>query len=127
MVQFILKRSGVMLLTAICLTFIVFFLTNLAPNLEKLAKSEGNNRMTDSEVISWLDNNGYSRNLFLRYGEWLGVVPGWTREDADGTVRGRCITSTVAVADAPTFCGVVQGDFGFSSVFKEDVLSLIHI
>ena len=37
---FILRRSGVMLLTALCLTFIVFFLTNLYPNLEKLAKTQ---------------------------------------------------------------------------------------
>jgi hypothetical protein len=32
---------GVMILTALCLTFVVFYLTNLPPNLEKLAKSEG--------------------------------------------------------------------------------------
>ena len=36
---FILRRLGVMILTALCLTFIVFFLTNLTPNLEKLAKT----------------------------------------------------------------------------------------
>ena len=36
--QFILRRIGLMLITSICLTFIVFFLTNLFPNLEKLAK-----------------------------------------------------------------------------------------
>lgn len=37
---FILRRTGVMILTALCLTFIVFILTNLYPNLEKLAKTE---------------------------------------------------------------------------------------
>ena len=42
---FILRRLGVMILTALCLTFVVFFLTNLGPNLEKLAKTQGNNRM----------------------------------------------------------------------------------
>ena len=31
---FILRRLGVMLLTALCLTFIVFWLSNLYPNLE---------------------------------------------------------------------------------------------
>ena len=31
---FILRRLGVMILTALCLTFIVFWLTNLFPNLE---------------------------------------------------------------------------------------------
>ena len=70
--MFILKRSGLMLLTALCLTFVVFFLTNLYPNLEKLAKTEGNMRMTDDQVISWLDNRGYTQPLLSRYGEWLG-------------------------------------------------------
>lgn len=52
--SFLLKRCGVMFLTALCLTFIVFFLTNLDPNLEKLTKSEGNQRMTDVQVENWL-------------------------------------------------------------------------
>ena len=37
MPAFILRRIGVMLLTALALTFIVFTLTNLEPNLRKLA------------------------------------------------------------------------------------------
>ena len=65
-----------MLLTALCLTFIVFYLTNLEPNLEKLTKSEGNQRMTDVQVQSWLEKNGYRQPLIKRYGEWLGVAPG---------------------------------------------------
>ena len=56
---FILRRFGVMLLTALCLTFVVFFLTNLYPNLEKLAKTQGNQRMSDEQVEAWLDNRGY--------------------------------------------------------------------
>ncbi len=72
-----------MLLTALCLTFIVFFLTNLDPNLEKLTKSEGNMRMTDVQVESWLQKNGYRQSLVKRYGEWLGVAPGWTRTDPE--------------------------------------------
>ena len=56
---FILRRIGVMILTAICLTFIVFFLTNLYPNLEKLAKTQGNMRMTDEQVETWLSKRGY--------------------------------------------------------------------
>jgi peptide/nickel transport system permease protein len=34
-------------------------MTNLYPNLEKLAKSEGNFRMDDAAVASFLDNRGY--------------------------------------------------------------------
>ncbi|RFU14278.1 ABC transporter permease [Rhodobacteraceae bacterium W635] len=122
---FILRRLGVMLLTALCLTFVVFFLTNLAPNLEKLAKTQGNARMSDAEVTRWLDNRGYSRPLVVRYGEWLGVVPGWTREAPDGAVTGRCIGPADDPAEAPTFCGVLQGDFGYSTVSAEPVSDVV--
>ena len=80
MILFLIKRFGVMALTALVLTFVVFFLTNLYPNLEKLAKFQGNQRMTDAEVASYLENNGYLEPIVLRYGQWLGVVPGWRRQ-----------------------------------------------
>lgn len=126
MLWFILKRLGVMLLTALCLTFVVFFLTNLHPNLEKLAKTEANNRMTDAQVASWLERNGYTEPVMLRYGQWLGVVPGWTRTDDEGKTTGRCISSGMSAQEAPRFCGVLQGDFGFSTVFKEPVGVIIE-
>ncbi|KPQ13542.1 MAG: peptide/nickel transport system permease protein [Rhodobacteraceae bacterium HLUCCO18] len=122
---FILRRVGVMLLTALCLTFVVFFLTNLHPNLEKLAKTQGNTRMSDAEVASWLDRNGYGGPLILRYGEWLGVVPGWTREADDGTVTGRCIDRGMEPGDAPAFCGLLQFDLGFSTVSDDEVSNII--
>ncbi len=125
---FILRRSAVMLLTALCLTFIVFALTNLYPNLEKLAKTQGNFRMSDEAVASWLDGNGYSQPTPVKYGQWLGVLPGWTLETDDG-IKGRCISGLVtaeAAADAPRFCGILQGDWGYSTRFKKDVGSIIE-
>jgi len=74
MLTFIARRSGVMVLTAICLTFIVFFLTNLEPNLRKLALEQNNNRMSAEQVESWLETEGYRDPLVLRYGGWLGDV-----------------------------------------------------
>ena len=126
MLLFLLKRFGVMMLTALVLTFVVFYLTNLYPNLEKLAKTQANNRMTDAQVATWLDNRGYNRPVLARYGEWLGVVPGWTRTDDEGKVTGRCISSKVPAEIAPRFCGVFQGNFGFSSVFKEPVSTIVN-
>lgn len=41
MLIFVARRLGLMLLSALVLTFVVFYLTNLPPNLEKLARSEG--------------------------------------------------------------------------------------
>ena len=122
---FILRRVGVMLLTALCLTFIVFWLTNLYPNLEKLAKTQGNQRMSDEAVTSWLTKNGYLEPLPLKYGQWLGVVPGFTYEDEDGKVTGRCIKPGVDPADAPSFCGILQGDWGYSTVFRDEVGKII--
>ncbi len=122
---FILKRLGVTFLTALCLTFIVFFLTNLDPNLEKLAKTQGNMRMTQEQVDSWLDNRGYRQNLFVRYGEWLGVMPGWVNEAEDGSVTARCMRGTSTSFEGPRYCGVLQGNFGYSTVFKEDVNKVI--
>ena len=75
--QFILRRIGLMLITSICLTFIVFFLTNLFPNLEKLAKTQGNFRMSEAEVTSFLGDRGYLQSLPIKYGQWLGVLPGY--------------------------------------------------
>jgi peptide/nickel transport system permease protein len=115
-----------MILTALCLTFVVFFLTNLYPNLEKLAKTQGNARMTDAEVASWLDRNGYGGPMILRYGEWLGVVPGWSRFDEQRDEwRGRCIERGQTPEDSPRFCGLLQGDLGFSTVSDDEVGAII--
>jgi peptide/nickel transport system permease protein len=122
--SFILRRTGVMLLTAICLTFIVFFMTNLYPNLEKLAKSEGNMRMSDEQVQSWLVTNGYQQNVFKKYGEWLGVVPSLKTVVEDKTYS-RCARPGMADEDITNFCGVLQGNFGFSSVYKGEVSEII--
>ncbi|MDR9484473.1 MAG: ABC transporter permease [Sediminimonas sp.] len=124
---FILRRLGVMIFTALCLTFIVFFLTNLYPNLEKLAKTQGNFRMSDEQVESYLARNGHMQPLPIKYGQWLGVLPGWTVEVEDG-MRGRCVTGTVSAEEldaAPTFCGVIQGDWGASTVFRSEVSSIV--
>jgi peptide/nickel transport system permease protein len=93
MFTFILRRLGVMVLTMLALTFVVFFLTNLEPNLIKLAKSDGNMRMTDEQTMQWLENRGYLRPFHERYLEWLG--------------------------------GVVTGDLGESTRFKQPVTEVL--
>ncbi len=122
---FILRRLGVMLLTALCLTLIVFFLTNLYPNLEKLAKTQGNFRMSEEQVDSWLGARGFLDPTLVKYGRWLGVVPGWTNETADGVVTGQCFAENASVEERRRYCGLLQGDWGFSLVFKNEVASLV--
>ena len=101
--QFILRRVGLMLITSICLTFIVFFLTNLFPNLEKLAKTQGNFRMSEAEVTSFLEDRGYLQPLPIKYGQWLGVLPGYVIEGKDGTIRGKCISQVCRPKMQPLF------------------------
>ena len=125
MLQFIARRVGVMVLTGLCLTFVVFFLTNLYPNLEKLAKTQGNFRMSEEQVNTWLGNRGYTQNIFVKYGEWLGVMPGYVIEGTDGETRARCARRGSAVEDAPAYCGVLQGDWGYSTVSKDNVGPLL--
>ena len=124
MLKFLLRRTLTMVATALVLTFVVFWLTNLPPNLEKLAKSEGNARMTDDQVTSWLESNGHAQPLVKPYGEWLGIAPGWTHERG-GAVSGRCIARGALPEDSPRFCGVLQGYWGQSTVFKAPVAEII--
>ncbi len=122
---FFIRRLGVMILTALCLTFIVFFLTNLHPNLEKLAKSEVNQRMSDDAVESWLGNRGYLQSTPVKYGQWLGVLPGYVIEGKDGITRARCAAPGAAAEGAPKYCGIIQGNWGVSTVFKDDASDII--
>jgi peptide/nickel transport system permease protein len=127
MFLFILRRLGVMLATALVLTFVVFALTNLPAKLETLAKTQAGSRMTDAEVASWLDRNGYARPMLVRYGEWLGVLPGWSRTDpATGAATGRCVA--LAGGDAAAMgarCGLLQGEWGTSTRFRAPVAEVI--
>ncbi|MGB3315911.1 MAG: ABC transporter permease, partial [Albidovulum sp.] len=125
MAHFILRRLGVMLLTMVCLTFIVFFLTNLTPNLEKLAKSEANARMSDAEVTQWLAERGYDQHIVNRYGQWLGIVASPKLTDPDGVTHSRCSRPERPADIAPRYCGLLQGELGFSSVFKIEVTEAI--
>ena len=118
MLLFVIKRLGVMVLTALALTFVVFYLTNLPPNLEKLARTEGSVRMSDDAVAQWILDNGHGGSVFGRYAQWLGVAPGWALTDEKGVLRGRCVENGLQMA---TYCGVMQGNWGFSTVFKKPV------
>ncbi|MCL6285529.1 ABC transporter permease [Ruegeria sp. 2012CJ41-6] len=122
---FILKRVGVMILTALCLTFLVFFLTNLYPNLEKLAKTQGNFRMSDEQVSSFLEKGGYLQPIPIKYGEWLGVLPSYRHTNEDGSVQGRCILPGKTAEESPKFCGILQGFWGYSTVFKDEVAGVV--
>jgi peptide/nickel transport system permease protein len=81
--------------------------------------------MSDAEVASYLGNRGYTQGNFQNYGEWLGVLPGYVIEGTDGKIRGRCSNHGTVEPGARKYCGVLQGNWGFSSVFKEPVFDVV--
>ena len=121
MASFLARRLGVMLLTMLCLTLIVFYLVNLQPNLRKLAISQTEMHATDQELEGWLKKNGYRRPFFARYATWLGV---WPREPIVDPATGAAIPrfSWCDEPTTPKLSGVLQGDFGCSTKFKVKVV-----
>ena len=122
---FILRRFGVMVLTAICLTYIVFFMTNLYPNLEKLAKTQGNFRMSDEAVASFLEDRGYLQSTPRKYLEWVGLAPGYLVVKDDGIPLGKCVRPGMDADEVPQYCGILQGDWGWSTVSKAPVSDVL--
>jgi peptide/nickel transport system permease protein len=117
MASFLARRFGVMLLTMLCLTLIVFYLVNLGPNLRKLAISQTEMHATDQELESWLQKNGYRRPFLERYAIWLGVWP--KSPNVDPTTG--AATARFSWCDEPTtpkLSGVLEGDLGCSTKFK---------
>ena len=119
MLQFVLRRLGVMALTMVCLTVIVFFMVSLEPNLKKLAISQTEARATQEQLDSWLQRNGYRQGFWTRYGQWLGVVPKQPNVDASGKATPRFVFCDEP--SEPTYSGVLQGDFGCSTKFRTKV------
>jgi peptide/nickel transport system permease protein len=118
--SFLARRLGVMLLTMLCLTLVVFYLVNLEPNLRKLAISQTEMHASDQELESWLVKNGYRRPFLERYAAWLGIWPKQPNIDPNTGVA----TPRFSFCDepkTPKFSGVLQGDLGCSTKFKVKV------
>ena len=119
MLNFILRRLGVMALTMLCLTFVVFFLVNLDPNLRRLAISQLDMRSSAEHIESWLVRNGYREPFLVRYGQWLGVVKKQPAVDAEGNPVPRFRFCDEPAE--PAYSGILQGDFGCSTKFRAPV------
>jgi peptide/nickel transport system permease protein len=122
MLAFVIRRLGTMVLTMLCLTIVVFFLINLGPNLKKLAISQTEMHTSAEQLEAWLVNHGYRQNFFVRYGQWLGVMP---KQPVVDPATGKPVKRFAFCNDPiePKFSGILQGDFGCSTKFKTDVSS----
>jgi peptide/nickel transport system permease protein len=108
-----------MVLTMVCLTFVVFYLVNLEPNLKKLALAQTNSRASQAEIENWLDRYGYRDPFLKRYGEWIGVWPKQPARDVKGNPIPRF--SYCGETATPQLSGVLEGDFGCSTKFRTKV------
>lgn len=120
MLAFILRRLGVMALTMLCLTMVVFYLVNLEPNLKKLAISQTEMRASAEHLESWLVRNGYREPFLERYAQWIGVWPKRPNIDPD---TGKAVPrfSFCKEPAEPAYSGILQGDFGCSTKFRMKV------
>jgi peptide/nickel transport system permease protein len=121
MASFLARRLGAMLLTMLCLTFVVFYLVNLEPNLRKLAISQTEMHSSDQQLESWLVKNGYRRPFLERYAAWLGI---WPQQPSIDPKTGLA-APRFSFCDEPKtrrFSGVLQGDLGCSTKFKVRVV-----
>ncbi len=120
MVAFITRRLGVMALTMLCLTLVVFFLINLEPNLRRLAISQLDMRSSNEQIEQWLVNNGFRENFFVRYGQWLGVVKRYPIVN-EATGQAELRYRACPQPNEPYYGGILQGNFGCSTKFRTTV------
>ena len=124
MLLFLARRLGVILLTMLCLTLIVFYLVNLEPNLKKLAISQTEMHATSAGAreLAGQERLPPPVHRALRHvarGVAQGTEPGFLRRQ-QAAPRPR-----FSWCDEPqtrTFSGVLQGDFGCSTKFKVKVV-----
>jgi len=107
--KYILKRCGYIIVVFLIVSFLMYSLYNLIPNdparaeLEPLRQTlkpqEYEQRYMELRAQMGLDDP-----LVVRYLRWFGLWP-----DTDGK----------------TFNGVLQGNFGYSNLYKRDVIEVI--
>ena len=121
MLAFVFRRLGTMVLTMLCLTLVVFFLVNLEPNLKKLAISQTEMRTTPNSSRAGWSSNGYRQNFFVRYGQWIGVVPKQPNHRSGDRQGGAALPVLQRSGRSRPIRGILEGDFGCSTKFKTKV------
>jgi len=109
--KYVAKRVGYIALVFLIISFFMYFLYNLIPSDPARADLEGMRNQLKPEEYNQLylerrEMYGLDDPLIVRYGRWLGVVP----DKQSGKLE-----------------GLLEGDFGYSSFFKADVVKVIPV
>ncbi|MFO7921844.1 MAG: ABC transporter permease [Nioella sp.] len=119
----IAKRLALGVLTLFIVSMLIFGATELLPG--DFAEEFLGQSATPETVAAIRRQLGLDLPMHIRYGEWLGVLPGWTSVNAEGVVTGRCLGAGMTAAEAPTHCGILQGEFGDSLSNRRPVADLL--
>lgn len=107
--KYILKRCGYIVVVFLIVSFLMYALYNLIPNDPARAELEPLRQTLKPQEYEQRYNElrakmGLDDHLVVRYLRWMGL---WT--DTDGK----------------TFNGLLQGNFGYSNLYKRDVIEVI--
>ena len=118
--KYILKRIGYMFAVLVVLSFILFLIYNLVPNnraytdakaemttqktrLRNATAAEKEKMFEDLYVEYQRKYGTDTKNMVVKYLRWVGFMPNYYGE----------------------YSGLVQGDFGYSYEFKDDVIDVV--
>lgn len=108
MSKYILKRIGYMIVVFFVISLLMYMLYNLIPTdparaeLEPMKRSLKPNEYQEL-YVQLRERLGLDDPLLMRYGRWMGLYP-----DRSGS-----------------FNGLLQGNFGYSNLFKRDVRQVV--
>ena len=107
--KYILKRCAYIVVVFLIVSFLMYALYNLIPNDPARAELEPLRQTLkpqeyEQRYMELRQKMGLDDHLVVRYLRWMGL---WT--DTDGE----------------TFNGVLQGNFGYSNLYKRDVIEVI--
>ncbi len=110
MSKYVLKRLGYMLLVFFVVSFLMYSVYNLIPSDPARAQLEPMKTSLKPEEYearyqALRTQMGLDAPIPVRYARWMGIMP-----DVNGE-----------------FSGMLQGDFGFSQVYKQDVADVIPV
>ena len=101
MLRFFAKRIAGLIFTMLVVSFLVFLTFEFSPG--SVARGALGQFATELQLKEYEKEYGLDRPFLVRYASWLGVVPDHKGE----------------------FSGVIQGDLGYSSLWKTDVNTFI--